>query len=115
MRAKVEVLDRGAGLLLAAHRPALRGGLNAVTTETVGFEPPARMTFRLVRGPVPHVLESFELTDEGDRTTVRYSGELGTDLWAAGARCGDLVARSWESTVRESLVKAKVEAERRSR
>lgn len=46
MRAKVEVLDRGAGLLLAAHRTALRGGLTAVTTETVGFEPPARMTFR---------------------------------------------------------------------
>jgi len=46
MRDKVEVLDRGAGLLLAAHRTALRGGLTAVTTETVGFEPPARMTFR---------------------------------------------------------------------
>jgi len=115
MRAKVEVLDRGAGLLLAAHRTALRGGLTAVTTETVGFEPPARMTFRLVRGPVPHVLESFELTDEGDRTSVRYSGELGTDLGAAGARWGDLVARSWESTVRESLEEAKDEAERRSR
>lgn len=114
MREKVEVLDRGSGLVLAAHRTPLRGGLTAVTTETVGLHPPTRMTFRLVRGPVPHVAESFELIDEGDRTTVRYTGELGTDLWAAGARWGDLVAQSWEATVRESLETAKAEAERRA-
>jgi hypothetical protein len=114
MREKVEVLDRGAGLVLAAHRTPLRRGLTAVTTETVGFHPPARMTFRLVRGPVPHVVESFELVENGDRTTVHYVGELGTDLWAAGARWGDLVARAWESAVRESLQATKVEAERRA-
>jgi len=113
MREKVTVLDRGTGLVLAAHRTPLRAGLMAVTTETVGFEPPSRMTFRLVRGPVPYVVESFDLVEDGDRTTVRYAGELGTDLWALGERWGDVVARAWEATVRESLQTAKAAAERR--
>lgn len=63
MREKVQILDRADGMVLAAHRTPIGGGLVAITVETVTFEPPARIGFRLVRGPVPFVAETFELTD----------------------------------------------------
>ena len=47
------------------------------------------------------------------RTRVEYTGELGTDFWAAGRCWGMLVARKWEATVRASLERIRVEAERR--
>ena len=83
--------------------------------ETVRFEPPGRISFRLLRGPVPHVTETFVLEEAGEGTELVYSGELGTDLWALGAAWGGLVARSWERTVAESLAEVKEEAERRAR
>lgn len=112
MRAKVTVLERGQGMVLAAHRTPLRGGLAATTVETVTLDPPQRIGFRLVRGPVPHVTETFTLEQHGDHTVLRYDGELGTDLGALGERWGALVARTWESTVRESLNQIKAHAER---
>ena len=116
MREKVQILERGDGMVLAAHRTPLGRRLVATTTETVTFEPPERIGFRLLRGPVPHVVESFHLVEIDARTTLlRYNGELGTDLWALGQRWGDLVARSWEDTVRTSLAQIKAGAERRSR
>jgi hypothetical protein len=81
----------------------------------VRFTRPERIDFRLVRGPVPHVVESFRLDDDGDGAVLVYSGELGTDLWALGQRWGDLVATKWHAAVRESLDAARVEAERRHR
>lgn len=116
MREKVEILERGDGMVLAAHRTPLGHRLTAVTTETVTFDPPGRIGFRLLRGPVPAVSETFELTDTGNGSTVlRYTGELGTDLWALGERWGDLVAPTWEKTVQQSLDQIKAEAERRHR
>ena len=114
MRAKLEVLERGADMVLAAHHTPVAFGLTATTTETVRFEPPGRIEFRLVRGPVPHVVETFELREEGEKTELVYTGELGTDLWALGERWGVLVARSWEKTVAASLASTKEEAERRA-
>ena len=99
MRDKLEVLERGDDMVLAAHHTALAFRQRATTVETVRFERPDRIAFRLVRGPVPHVVETFELTEAGDHTELVYTGELGTDLWAAGAWWGDLVAKSWERTV----------------
>jgi hypothetical protein len=112
---KVQVLERGTDMLLAAHYTPLRGRLRATTVETVRFTRPERIDFRLVRGPVPHVVESFRLDDDGDGAVLVYSGELGTDLWALGQRWGDLVATKWHAAVRESLDAARVEAERRHR
>jgi hypothetical protein len=113
MRDKLEVLERGDDLVLAAHHTPLAFGQRATTVETVRFERPHRIAFRLVRGPVPHVVETFELTDTGDGTTeLLYTGELGTDLWAPGAWWGRLVATSWERTVEASLAGAREEAER---
>lgn len=116
MRDKLEVLERGEDLVLAAHHTALSYGQRATTVETVRFEPPHRFSFRLVRGPVPHVTETFELTATGDSTTeLLYTGELGTDLWGLGAWWGRLVATSWERTVEASLAAAREEAERLAR
>ncbi|HUG65976.1 MAG TPA: SRPBCC family protein [Gaiellaceae bacterium] len=114
LRAKLEVIERGEDFVLAAHHtPAY--GLTATTVETVRFERPERVHFRLVRGPVPHVVEMFELAEVGDDTELRYSGELGTDLWLAGQLWGAAVARTWEATVAASLDAVRTEAERRAK
>ena len=115
MAHKLEVLERGSDLVLAAHHTPLGGGMVATTLETVRFEPPSLVGFRLVRGPVPHVTETFLLEETAEGTELVYSGELGTDLWALGAAWGGLVARSWERTVEGSLAAVKEEAERRAR
>ncbi|MCA1698188.1 MAG: hypothetical protein LC790_04500, partial [Actinobacteria bacterium] len=70
--------------------------------------------FRLVRGPVPYVVESFDLRESEDGTDLEYGGELATDLWALGQWWGDIVARKWEAAVRSSLDAVKAEAERRA-
>ncbi|NUP76568.1 MAG: SRPBCC family protein [Nonomuraea sp.] len=118
MHAKVQVLERGDGMVLAAHRTAVGGGLVAVTLETVTFDPPVRVGFRLVRGPVPFVVETFELREDagtGDGTRLTYTGELGTDLGPLGELWGDLVARSWVATVEAALEGIRLESERRAR
>jgi hypothetical protein len=115
---KLRVLDRGSDMVLAAHFTPLGGrlGLVAETVETVRFTRPERVDFRLVRGPVPHVIEAFELTEQADGTSTRlaYHGEIGADLWWVGHRWCALVARRWEQTVAASLAAVKAEAERRA-
>ena len=115
---KLKVLERGSDMVLAAHFTPLGGrlGLVAQTVETVRFTRPERVDFRLVRGPVPHVVEAFVLTEQagGAGTRLAYDGEIGADLWRAGQRWCELVARRWEQTVAASLAAAKAEAERRA-
>jgi Polyketide cyclase / dehydrase and lipid transport len=115
---KLRVLERGSDLVLAAHFTPLGGrlGLVAQTVETVRFTRPERVDFRLVRGPVPHVVETFTLTElaAGAGTRLTYDGELGADLWRVGQWWGELVARQWERTVAASLAGVKAEAERRA-
>lgn len=115
LAAKLRVVERGEGMVLAEHYTRVWPGLNALTVETVVFERPRRVSFRLVRGPVPYVREQFALDDVGGSTIVEYSGELGTDLGVAGSWWGQLVARQWEQTVRTSMDSIKAEAERRTR
>lgn len=115
MREKVLVLERGSDMVLAAHRTPVAGGrLAATTVETVRFTRPERVDFRLVRGPVPAVTESFTLTEHDSGTRLVYEGELATDLWRAGQWWGDLVAPRWEATVAASLAAVRQEAERRA-
>jgi hypothetical protein len=114
---KLRVLERGSDMVLAAHFTPLGGrlGLVAQTVETVRFTRPERVDFRLVRGPVPHVVEAFVLTKQpASGTRLAYSGEIGADLWRAGQRWCALVARHWEQTVAASLATVKAEAERRA-
>jgi hypothetical protein len=110
---KLEVLVRGSDVVLAEHRTPVKCGVTT-TLETVKFERPSRIDFRLVRGPVPHVLESFVLDAADGTTRLTWEGELGTDFWALGSRWGDLVARSWEKAVESSLAAVVAEAERRT-
>ena len=56
MRGKLEVLERGADLVLAAHFTRVAPGLTVTTVETGRFDRTQRISFRLVKGPVPHVL-----------------------------------------------------------
>jgi hypothetical protein len=112
---KIQVLEKGSDMVLAAHRTPLRGGLVATTVETVRFTRPERVDFRLVRGPVPHVVEEFVLTEDDGTTRLTYRGELGTDLWALGAWWGNQVGRVWDHTVAASLETIKTESERRHR
>jgi hypothetical protein len=114
LRGKLEVLERGADLVLAAHFTPVAAGLRVTTVETVRFERPHRVTFRLVKGPVPHVLERYELRASERGTAFEYRGELGTDLWALGSIWGAVVAASWERTVASSLDAVRAEAERRA-
>ena len=85
---KLRVLERGNDMVLAAHFTPLGGrlGLVAQTVETVRFTRPERVDFRLVRGPVPHVVEAFVLTEQagGAGTRLAYDGEIGADLWLGG-------------------------------
>jgi Polyketide cyclase / dehydrase and lipid transport len=114
LRHKLEVIERGADLVLAAHHTPVAPGLRLTTLETVRFERPERVSFRLVKGPVPHVLERYELRASDTGTAFEYRGELGTDLWALGSAWGAVVARSWERTVAGSLDAIRAEAERRA-
>lgn len=114
MREKVDILERGEGMVLAAHRTPVGRGLVAVTVETVTFEPPGRIGFRLVRGPVPQVTETFDLEETATGSRLIYTGEMGTDLGLLGEWWGDVVQRSWVAAVASSLRAIQTEAERRA-
>ena len=111
---KVRILERTSGMVLAAHYTPIREWLLAQTVETIRFKPPERVDFRLVRGPVPHVVEEFLLIEQEKRTRLEYRGEMGTDLWILGRRWGEIVARRWEKAVAASIASVKAEAERRA-
>jgi hypothetical protein len=114
MQAKLHVLERGSDMVLAAHHTQV-GSRTTTTLETVQFHRPERVSFRLVRGPVPHVVESYELNAAAHGTDLDYNGELGTDLWRLGQWWGDRVAAHWERAVQRSLDGVRVESERRAR
>jgi Polyketide cyclase / dehydrase and lipid transport len=116
MSGKLGVLQRGTDMVLAEHYTPVHGGrLTAATLETVTFDRPHRIAFRLVRGPVPHVAEEFALTEHEGATRLEYSGELGTDFGAAGQWWAGRVAAAWEAAVRSSFAGIRAEAERRAR
>lgn len=112
LRSKIEVLERGADMVIAAHRTKV-GRLTTLTVESVTFDRPREVGFRLLRGPVPYVVERFQLreVEGGAVTEIEYSGDLGTDLWGLGAWWGDLVARYWERAVADALASLKRSAE----
>lgn len=114
MEGKLEVIERGTDLVLAAHYTPVRFGLTALTLETVRFTRPSRVDFRLVRGPIPHVVEYFTLAPNGGGTTLTYGGELGADLWAVGRWWGARVGGVYEAAVRATFASIAAEAERRS-
>lgn len=111
---KLNVWERGSDMVLAAHFTDVKGG-TTTTLETVRFTRPERVDFRLVRGPVPHLVEAFLLSPSDMGTELRWEGELGTDGWAIGEWWGNRVARVWTRVVGASLQQVATEAERRAR
>jgi hypothetical protein len=114
MADRLRVLERGDDMVLAEHDTPVRAGLVATTVETVRFSRPERVSFRLVRGPVPYVVEEFLLQERDGATTLHYHGELAADLWAFGRWWGGVVGRRWDAAVAASLAKVGTEAERRA-
>ncbi len=108
---ELSVWERSSDMVLAAHFTEVGCG-TTTTLETVRFERPERIGFRVVRGPVPHVVESFVLHEDPPGTRLRWEGELGTDFWAAGEWWGCRVARQWERAVSRSVAAVTAEAER---
>ncbi len=112
---KLQVIQRGSDMVLAEHyTPVHQGRLTAVTLETITFDRPHRIAFRLVRGPVPYLTEVFTLTEHDGTTRLDYSGELGTDFGTAGQWWAGRVAAAWEAAVRSSFAGIRTEAERRT-
>jgi hypothetical protein len=110
---KLDVWERGSDMVLAAHFTQVKCGITT-TLETVRFQRPHRIDFRLVRGPVPHLSESFLLTPSDAGTEFRWQGELATDGGALGAWWGRRVALAWTRAVKASLHEIAAEAERRA-
>ena len=114
MEAKLRVLDRGSDMVLAEHYTDAGLGLTTTTVETVRFERPYRISFRLLRGPVPYVRETFELAATAGGTALTYSGQIGGDFWRPGEWWTNAVARRWVRTVEASLAEVVKEAGRRA-
>jgi hypothetical protein len=110
----LEVLERGSDLVVARHRSKV-AFWTAETVESVRFEPPERISFRHLRGPVPHALEAFELFEHEGSTELVYRGELGIDFWVLGRLAGRYwVTPTWLSIVERHLDEAKSAAEARA-
>jgi hypothetical protein len=62
-------------MALAAHFTQVKCG-TTTTLETVRFQRPDRIDFRLVRGPVPHLVESFLLTSSDTGTSLLWQASL---------------------------------------
>jgi hypothetical protein len=114
MAGKLQVLERGQDMVLADHLTDVGRGLVASTVEVVRFERPSTVSFRLVRGPVPLVTETFALEPIEAGTRFTYTGEMGADFWALGAWWANVVAARWEAAVAESLASITAESERRA-
>jgi uncharacterized protein YndB with AHSA1/START domain len=99
----IEVVARGDRLVVAAHHTKVHF-YTARTVEALEFEPPARVAFRHLTGPVPHAVEEFALEEVSDGTELRYAGELGIDFFVLGRIAGRYWVRpQWERVVREHL------------
>lgn len=104
LRGHMEVVERGDDLVLARHWTESRF-VRAETLEIVGFEAPTRISFRHVRGPVPHAVEEFRISGTENRSVLEYRGEIGLDFWWLGS----VAARRWVRPVWEEAVRASME------
>jgi hypothetical protein len=112
--ARLEVLERGSDMVVARHRSKV-GWWTAETDEVVRFDAPERISFRHLRGPVPHAVESFELSDRDGRTELVYRGELGLDFWVLGRLVGrHWVVPTWLAIVERHLAEVKSAVEDRA-
>ena len=113
-RSGIEVMARSERLVVASHRTKVHF-YEARTVEVIEIEPPNRVGFRHLHGPVPHAVERFELAEEGGGTGIEYGGELGIDFFVLGRLAArHWVRPQWERVVREHLEDLKRRAEERA-
>jgi Polyketide cyclase / dehydrase and lipid transport len=112
--ATVDVIERGSDMVVARHVSKV-AFYTSETVESVRFEAPGRISFRHLRGPVPHAVEAFELVERDGGTELVYTGELGIDFWLLGRLAGRYwVTPTWIGIVREHLDQVKTAAEARA-
>jgi hypothetical protein len=110
----IEVLARGESVVVAAHLTKVHF-YEARTVEVIELEPPARMGFRHLSGPVPYAVEEFRLEADGEATLLRYDGELGIDyFWLGRLAARRWVLPQWNRTVERHLDEVKPQAEQRA-
>ena len=110
----IKVVARGDTIAVAAHQTKVHF-YTARTVEVVEFEPPTRVGFRHLTGPVPHAVEQFALAELDGATELRYEGELGIDFFVLGRIAArHWVRPQWERTVREHLDDLRERAEQRA-
>jgi hypothetical protein len=110
----IDVLARGEDIVVAAHQTPIHF-YTARTVEVIDFDPPARVGFKHLTGPVPHAVEEFALDDVAGHTELRYQGELGIDYFVLGRIAArHWVRPQWERVVREHLDDLKERAEQRA-
>jgi hypothetical protein len=109
----IDVLARGESLIVASHLTKVHF-YEARTVEAIDLEPPARMGFRHLTGPVPYAVEEFRLEQEGEETELHYDGELAIDFFLLGRIAGRRwVVPQWHRAVGEHLTAVKAQAEQR--
>ena len=86
----IDIIAADESLVVAAHLTKVHF-YESRTVEAVQLEPPSRIGFRHLTGPVPHAIEEFVLEAEGQKTVLRYRGELGIDYFVLGR----VAARHW--------------------
>lgn len=112
---EIEVLARSDRLAVAAHHSRVHF-YDARTVEAVELEPPGRVGFRHLTGPVPHAVEEFRLAEDDGSTILEYTGEIGIDFFALGRLAArHWVRPQWERVVGEHLEDLKARAEERAR
>jgi hypothetical protein len=110
----IDILARSDELVVAAHHTRVHF-YTARTVEIVELEPPRRVGFRHLAGPVPYAVERFELDGSGGRTELHYTGEVGIDFFVLGRLAARYWVRpQWERAVREHLEDVKGSAEERA-
>lgn len=112
---EIEVIARDRSLVVAAHLTKVHF-YEARTVEAVEFEPPERVIFTHLTGPVPHAVEEFAMDVDGEGMWLRYSGEVGIDFFLLGRLAGRFWVRGqWERAVREHLEDLRRRAEEKAR
>ena len=112
----IEIVARSDRLAVATHHTKVHF-YNARTVELIEVDPPGRVGFRHLVGPVPHAVEQFTLAEvDGGATEIEYSGEIGIDFFVLGRLAARRWVRpQWEGVVREHLEDLKGRAEQRAR
>jgi hypothetical protein len=110
----IDVVARRGDIAVAAHHTRVHF-YTARTVEVVDFDPPSRVGFRHLTGPVPHAVEEFALSESNGSTRLRYTGEIGIDFFLLGRIAGRRWVRpQWEQAVGGHLDELKDRAEQRA-